>query len=164
MFPITPNIIINAAKSMVNLPQTRNDTFNRRWKSSFGAPPEVCCVSWNKINPYKTMPAGADPKHILWALLFLTVYDTEHNSAQRLSNVDEKTYWKWSKLFVDAISYLECKVVSTHPVQCFSPHEFCALSQLVPLYSHRLYGLINFWAILATRRWSRLMVPICLLR
>ncbi|KAL3792212.1 hypothetical protein ACHAW5_004087 [Stephanodiscus triporus] len=111
MSPITPNMIINAAKSMVNLPQTRNDTFNRRWKSSFGAPPEVCCELWNKIDPYKTMPAGVDPKHILWALLFLTVYDTEHNSAQRLGNVDEKTYRKWSKLFVIAISYLECEVI-----------------------------------------------------
>ncbi|KAL3791578.1 hypothetical protein ACHAW5_000881 [Stephanodiscus triporus] len=88
MSPITPNMIINVAKSMVNLPQIRNHTFNRRWKSSFGAPPEVCCV---------------DPKHILWALLFLTVYNTEHNSAQRLGNVDEKTYRKWSKLFVIAI-------------------------------------------------------------
>ena len=86
MSPITPNMIINAAKSMVNLPQKRNDTFNQRWKSSFGAPPEVCCVLWNKIDPYKTMPADVNPKHILWALLFLTVYDTEHNSAQRLGN------------------------------------------------------------------------------
>ena len=92
MSPITPNMIINAAKSMVNLPHIRNNTFNRRWKSSFGAPPEVCCELWNKIDPYKTMPAGVDPKHILWALLFLTVYDTEHNSAQRLGNMDEKTY------------------------------------------------------------------------
>jgi hypothetical protein len=60
------------------------------------------------------MPAGVDRKHILWALLFLTVYDTEHNSSQRLGNVDEKTYRKWSKLSVAAISYLECKVLSTH--------------------------------------------------
>ena len=121
MSPITPNMIINAAKSMVNLPPKRNDTFNRRWKSSFGAPPEVCCVLWNKIDPYKTMPAGVDPKHILWALLFLTVYDTEHNSTQRLGNMDEKTYRKWSELFVIAISYLECEVVSTHPNQRFPP-------------------------------------------
>jgi hypothetical protein len=121
MSPITPNMIINVAKSMVNLTPKRNDTFNRCWKSSFGAPPEVCCVLWNKINPYKTMPAGVNPKHILWALLFLTVYDTEHNSAQRLGNVDEKTYRKWSELFVIAISYLECKVVGTHPNQRFPP-------------------------------------------
>jgi hypothetical protein len=128
MFAIAPNIIINAAKSMVNLPQTRNDTFERRWKSAFGASPEVCCLLWNKINPYKTMPTGVDPKHLLWALYFLTVYDTEHNSAHSLGKVDEKTYRKWSELFVDAISYLECEVVSTHPDNAIPHCEYCTLA------------------------------------
>ncbi len=76
MSVIAPKIILNAAKSMVNLPNTRNDTFNRQWKSVFGALPEVCCKLWNKINPFKMMPTGADPKHLRWALYFLTVYDT----------------------------------------------------------------------------------------
>jgi hypothetical protein len=58
MSAITPKIIINAAKSMVNLTQMRNDTFNRRWKSAFGALPEVCCMLWNKIDLFKTMPTG----------------------------------------------------------------------------------------------------------
>jgi hypothetical protein len=151
MSPIATNIIANAAKCNINLCSVMNSTFDWCWKSSFGAPPEVCFILWNKINPYKTMPAGIDPKHILWALLFLTVYVTEHNSSQRLGNVDEKTYCKWSKLFVVAISYLECKVVSTHPIQHFFPREYCALSQLIPCNSYRSYGTINFWVILATR-------------
>ncbi len=46
MLPIIPNKIINAAKSMVNLPQIRTGTFNWRWKSSFDAPPEICCVEF----------------------------------------------------------------------------------------------------------------------
>ena len=58
------------------------------------------------------MPMGVDPKHLLWALYFLTVYDTEHNSSQRVGKVDEKTYRKWSELFVEAISWLEYEVVS----------------------------------------------------
>jgi hypothetical protein len=94
-----------------HFPQTRNDIFNRQWKSAFGASPEVYCLLWNKINEYKTMPTGIDPKHLLWVLYFLKVYDTEHNSAHSLGKVDETTYQKWSELFVDAISYLECKVV-----------------------------------------------------
>jgi hypothetical protein len=35
MSTITPKTIINEAKSMVNLPQTRNNTFTRQWKSAF---------------------------------------------------------------------------------------------------------------------------------
>ncbi|KAL3785406.1 hypothetical protein ACHAW5_007469 [Stephanodiscus triporus] len=34
----------------------------------------------------------------------------EQNRAHSLGKEDEKTYRKWSELFVDAISYLECKV------------------------------------------------------
>jgi hypothetical protein len=92
MSAIAPSIIINAAKDNVNLPQTRNDAFNQRWNSAFGASPKVCSVLWNKINPFKTMPMGIDPKHLLWVLCFLTVYDTEHNSSHRVGKVDEKTY------------------------------------------------------------------------
>jgi hypothetical protein len=57
------------------------------------------------------MPTGIDPNYLLWVLYFLTVYDTEHNSTHSLGEVDEKTYQKWSELFVVAISYLECEVV-----------------------------------------------------
>jgi hypothetical protein len=66
MSVIAPKIIINAAKSMVNLPKTRNDTFDRQWKSAFSASPEVCCKLWNKMDPFKMMPTGVDQKHLLW--------------------------------------------------------------------------------------------------
>jgi len=54
-----------------------------------------------------------EPKHLFWGLLFLQVYDTEENLAQSVGEVDEKTFQKWSHLFVNAISYLECEVVSS---------------------------------------------------
>ncbi len=93
MCAITPNIFINAAKDIiVNLPRSKNDDFNWRWNSAFGASPKVCSVLWNKIDPFKTMPMGVDSKNLLWALYFLTVYDTEHNSSHRVGKVDEKTY------------------------------------------------------------------------
>ena len=78
---------------------------------------------WNKIDPFKTMPMGVTPKHLLWGLYFLAVYDTEHNSSHAVGKVDEKTYRKWSELFVKAISYLEYEVVS------FFLTMYCAHSQ-----------------------------------
>ncbi len=107
---IAPKIFINAAKSMVNLPKTRNDTFNKDGNQLLVHRLKFAEL-WNKIDPFKMMPTGVDPKHLLCALNFLTVYDTEHNSSHSLGKVDEKTYQKWSELFVDAISYLECEVV-----------------------------------------------------
>ena len=38
---------------------------------AFGAMPSVCCVLWEKIDPYKTMPNGVQEKHLLWGLFFL---------------------------------------------------------------------------------------------
>ena len=151
MSAIAPNIIINAAKDMVSLPQTRNDTFNRRWNSAFGASPKVCSVLWNKIDPFKTMPMGVHPKHLLWALCFLTVYDTEHNSSHRAGKVDKKTHQKWSDLFVEAISYLEYKVVSFFlTMNILRPSPVNSSLVLLP---NRLCGTIDIWAILVTRRW-----------
>ena len=58
------------------------------------------------------MPAGVEEKHLLWSLRFLRVYDTEENGACAVGKVDEKTYRKWTFLFVEEISYLESEVVS----------------------------------------------------
>lgn len=108
-----PDTIIDAAEGIVNLRSIDNVVFDRRWMSAFGANPDVCCILWNKIKPLATMPSGVKAKHLLWGLIFLNVYDTEENLAQRVGNVDEKTFRKWSHLFVEAISYLECEVVSS---------------------------------------------------
>ena len=91
-----------------------NMTAHRRWMSAFGAKPEVCCYLWIRIDPYKTMSQLGSPEyvHLLWALFFLRVYDTEHNSARAAGGVDEKTFRKWAHAFVEAILFLEYPVVS----------------------------------------------------
>jgi hypothetical protein len=78
------------------------------------------------------MPMGVDPKHLLWALYFLTVYDTEHNSSQRVGKVDKKTYRKWLELFVEAISWLEYEVVSFFLTRIYRTPS----SRLIPSNSH----------------------------
>ena len=70
-----------------------------------------------------TMPSGVGFKHLLWALFFLKVYETEENSANAVGKVDEKTYREWSWRFVEAISYLECDVVSVLSIQKCQQHK-----------------------------------------
>ena len=103
--------IIDAAKEIINIPQS-HATFVRRWMGAFGALPTVCCWLWEKLDPVNTMPVGAQIKHLLWGLFFIRVYENETNSARTVGRVDEKTYRDWSWRFADAISYLECDVVS----------------------------------------------------
>ena len=101
---------IVAAKDIVNICRGER-TFKRRWMGKFGAMPMICCLLWNRIDPFETMPDGVHKKHLLWALLFLRVYDTEENNAQNVGREDEKTYRVWSFCFVEAISCIESSVV-----------------------------------------------------
>lgn len=101
---------------------TFKGTFVRRWMSHFAASPTVCTIIWKKLFPDDVnirdehMPRGAHPRHLLWALYFLKVYPKESVARSLVSTtnmtVDEKTWRKWTTLFVDAISYLESEVVS----------------------------------------------------
>lgn len=147
------NDFIGAAKDIINIPKSHG-TFVKRWTGAFGAPVVVCCRLWGKLDPFHTMPNGVAYKHLLWALYFLKVYETEHNSASSVGKVDEKTYREWSWRFVEAISYLECDVVSQRPFSFFE----CLLSQIFSLVSYtnnkslisRSYGTIVSWVTLAT--------------
>ena len=58
--------------------------------AKFGALPNICCLLWDRINPYKTMPSGVHKKHLLLGLYFLRVYDIEENCAQNVRDVEEK--------------------------------------------------------------------------
>lgn len=71
----------------------------RRFKSFFGVSPEVCAKVWNLL----VSDATSDPKHLLWCLLFLKQYGTEHERRVIL-NADEKTVRKWTWVYVKLLS------------------------------------------------------------
>jgi hypothetical protein len=91
--------------------------FERRWMSFFGVDAVVCVDTWTRIgidlnNAEDPADKSAEPVHLLWALLFLKQYGTEAQLAAHAGAVDEKTFRKWSHLFVKKRSYLMCDVVS----------------------------------------------------
>jgi hypothetical protein len=78
----------------------------RKFRSFFGTSPENCTTIWGMIASRDDLtaliPKNAKPKHILWALMFLKLYDaTEVLSS--IADVSEKTYTKWQWIFVKAI-------------------------------------------------------------
>jgi hypothetical protein len=100
-------------------------TFEDRWIEFFGVVPAVVAIAWNMImGPWMNSTdksrelEGAEPAHILWALMFLKIYATEAVLAtlSGLKAVDEKTFRKWRDIFVAQIAYLETDVVSTNYV------------------------------------------------
>jgi len=88
-----------------------NYVSQRRWVSFYGVSPDLCCIIWRKLDAHKSI-IGAQYKHLMWALYFMKVYGNEENNSNFAGGVDEKTFRKWSHIFVEAISFLESSVVS----------------------------------------------------
>ena len=82
--------------------------------ATFGTLPFVCVKIWEMLRIYTdcTEANGAQPFHILWALLELKQYQTAIVTARAIVGVTEKTFSKWAWLFADGIACLEAHVVS----------------------------------------------------
>jgi len=94
--------------------------FRVRFLSFFGVDPAVVVRAWDMIQvPFFDDGAlsHAQPKHILWALLFLKKYGDESEMAALCGEdgraVDEKTFRKWRDVFVWFIASLKPDVVSS---------------------------------------------------
>ena len=119
--PLSPQVFIDAVNTDCNsgfsLPF--NKRHKRRWMSSHGVSPELCSIIWTRLDPETTIPGG-EYKHLMWALYFLRVYGTEEQNRRASGGADEKTFRKWTLLFVEAISFLESSVVSGMSCKHFS--------------------------------------------
>jgi len=76
--------------------------------SLFGMAPSSMAVLWHRIN----LPSKAKLKHLLWALMHLKCYGTEFTMSSLL-HITWKTYWKWTRVVVDAIDAIAPDVVCT---------------------------------------------------
>lgn len=73
----------------------------RKFRSFFGTSPSVCAAAYDKLSHVR--PVKSRPEHLLWTLLHLKHYATEHISAA-LVGVSEKTFRKWCHIFIDLLA------------------------------------------------------------
>ena len=104
----------------------------RRFRGNFGTTPEICVILWGMITPNEIMPKGVKCCHLLWALMFLKLYASEHVLCS-MAECDEKTFRKWAWLFVLALADLEPENVSS-VVACVSirNQNVCLFNFLTP--------------------------------
>ena len=69
--------------------------FERRFRAMFGANLQVVTDLWC-ILPHVN---DGEPRHMLWALLFLRVYNTEELNAL-ITSCSEKCFRKWSHTYI----------------------------------------------------------------
>lgn len=100
-------IMHHASKMLKRASELSAAVAGRRFRALIGVSPAVCATVWSMLRA--SLPPKASPAHLLWALLFLKVYATEHTSSI-IAGADEKTFRKWSWAFAQLISNL--RVVS----------------------------------------------------
>ena len=128
----------------VKYDKTHTPTANqeREFRSQFGASWYVCADVWNLLDMHEIgLESKKEPKHLLWAMLFLKVYGNEKTHAVMCST-SVKTFRKWVWDMISQISQLEIVVVSFDDFFSFqnvSEYEFSFL-RWVPIFLTRLTG------------------------
>ena len=92
-------------------PNRTNKSQLKTFVGKFGTTPDVAAELWLAMNPVAKLHPKSEPKHLLWALLFLFHYDTESNNCAIVGINDEKTFRKWCWIFVAGIVSLEKHVI-----------------------------------------------------
>ena len=75
----------------------------RRFRALLGVSSTVCSKVWILVQG--SLPDSFRPVHLLWALMFLIIYASEHVNRQ-LTGADEKMFRKWVWMAVRAIADL----------------------------------------------------------
>ena len=82
------------------------------FRAHYGTSPEVVSYLWGRISSNKILTQkGAIYKHLLWSLLFMKVYATEH-VLSGMVNCNEKTFRKWIWIVIPIISQVSYEEVS----------------------------------------------------
>jgi hypothetical protein len=79
---------------------------NRRFRSFFGCSSRVATALWNRARKKKLLPVDFAPKHMLWTLAFMKLYDSEEVLAA-ICRCDAKTFRKWVWKGVDILGDLD---------------------------------------------------------
>ncbi|KAJ3117946.1 hypothetical protein HK098_006075 [Nowakowskiella sp. JEL0407] len=99
-------------------------TANKRFRALFGITPKICSLIWQSL---VSKPSGSKPEHLLYALLFLKLYDTEH-AHHAITGSDEKTFRKWTWIFIELIADLDIiKWEDRHHLAPPNAHTFVSL-------------------------------------
>jgi hypothetical protein len=76
------------------------------FQSLFGCSPDITAEIWYRIAPQgeHSLKRGAEPQHLLWALLFMKVYASDNVLCSIVGGVDSKTFSFWTRYFIKQIS------------------------------------------------------------
>ena len=87
------------------------NTLKELFRSHIGCSFEVCADAWNRMVARDSLPGDAKPKHLIWTLMYLKLYDTQRRSSVVLRS-DADTIRKWRNIILRALFGIKDTVVS----------------------------------------------------
>lgn len=75
-----------------------------RFIAFFGVSPSICAKAWHHLKD--VLPPDYKENHLLWALLFLKCYNTEHVN-RSIPGCDEKTFRKRVWVVVEKLAFMK---------------------------------------------------------
>ena len=89
---------------------TPTDHQERQFRSQFGISWFICEDIWNMLDQHK-FNRNREPKHLLWALLFVKVYGNEATHC-KMVGTSPKTFRKWVWQTLTEIADFKAMIVS----------------------------------------------------
>eukprot|EP00171_Calliarthron_tuberculosum_P005219 IDg5219t1 len=98
-FAVPPTMFCVYASEIMRKERKSENFGTGGFERFFGTTPRACAVMWQRVGSSKQ----SDPRHLLYAHVFLKTYGTDHHHAS-ICNVDEKTFRKWSWHYVEKLA------------------------------------------------------------
>ena len=103
------------AREMLKLPTKETtvctDSERRMFRATLGVSFTTASTLWNMLDPKSKISNRAEPKHLLWTLVFLKVNKTEPIHLQITGCKSRDTFRQWVNRFATAIADLETNVI-----------------------------------------------------
>jgi hypothetical protein len=108
-------------------------------ENNFGCGVLVALSLWGLLLTTASLPDGGTLEQLLWTLLFMKTYAKQKTLCSLCGGIDPQTLQKWVKLFVEAISSLEPKVVRNNMIDsAFACHRIFMLTLPFVLAADRM--------------------------
>ncbi len=86
------------------------------FRSLFGCSTDICFLLWPHVAGNETAGADVQPKHLLWALHFLKLYNPVRSNAAMIG-CDAKTHTKWVWMVLTILANINDNVRN---MRCFT--------------------------------------------
>ena len=106
---LSPKDFYTTGMSYIKRKPILNGENERRFRSTFGTTPNIIYLIWQNIEP--SLASESRYFHLLWALMFLKLYNNENVSAGMVGGVSEKTFRRHVWTVLAAIDKIKKDVI-----------------------------------------------------